>query len=88
MLEKSKSIMRRPNYTFTGMSKSDVLFVSEGDEETAKEYNARRQQHVMPRAMWVDMGSPEVVTVTIEPGDKLNDIHGSPFTAPEMEDLK
>lgn len=27
----------------------------------------------LSRADWADMGSPEVVTVTIEPGDTLND---------------
>ena len=28
---------------------------------------------VISRMDWADMGSPEVVTVTIEPGDLLND---------------
>jgi len=28
---------------------------------------------VIPRDDWGDMGSPEVITVTIEPGDLLND---------------
>ena len=28
---------------------------------------------VIGRGDWADMGSPEVVTVTIEPGDLLND---------------
>jgi hypothetical protein len=28
---------------------------------------------VIPRCDWGDMGGPEVITVTIEPGDLLND---------------
>lgn len=27
----------------------------------------------MPKDFWEELGSPEVVTITIEPGDKLNE---------------
>ena len=39
----------------------------------------KREERGLPRLVslnrvdWADMGSPEVVTVTIEPGDLLND---------------
>ena len=34
---------------------------------------AHPRKIVISHADWADMGSPEVVTVTIEPGDLLND---------------
>lgn len=33
---------------------------------------------LMAREPWVDMGSPEFVTVTVEPGDRLNEMSDHP----------
>jgi len=45
----------------------DVLFSEEIDESKVA------RTVVMSSVDFVDMGSPEVITVTIEPGDLLND---------------
>ena len=46
---------------------SDVLFSEEIDESKVA------RTVVMSSVDFVEMGSPEVITVTIEPGDLLND---------------
>jgi len=74
MLEKSRTVLVRPtNYAFGGMSALEILFITERDEnESMTEYNARRHVYYMPRSTWEEMGEPGTITLTVEPGDKLN----------------
>jgi len=62
MTTKQSVIMRR-------LSESDYT------ERFQEEYTDRGHPRniVISRSDWADMGSPDVVTVTIEPGDLLND---------------
>jgi len=62
MLTKTTRIME-----LTGAGNSRITF-SQYDEETG--FMLSRTQ--MKRELWEDLGKPEVVTMTIEPGDKLN----------------
>jgi len=46
----------------------DALFYEWQDD-----LRERQRQLSLKATDWADMGSPEVITVTIEPGDLLND---------------
>jgi hypothetical protein len=47
---------------------TEVVFLTTPDEDTGH----RETMRLSPDA-WRDMGEPDVVTVTVEPGDTLND---------------
>ena len=42
----------------------------EGDEPSISHLNRQN----IPRDMWEDLGRPETITVSIEPGDKLQEV--------------
>jgi NADH:ubiquinone oxidoreductase subunit F (NADH-binding) len=46
----------------------------DGDGETYVIFNSEEGEHglMMDRDVWVDMDRPHLVTMTLEPGDKLN----------------
>lgn len=60
MLEKSRSVLYK-RY----LASKFVVFSDNGNDEGDKEV-------IFSKMDWEDMGSPFEVTVTIEPGDKLN----------------
>ena len=63
MLTKTRTIMERKMET-----KDVVIYHSEHDPE----YDPQPRSLYLDRERYDDMGKPAVVTVTIEPGDKLN----------------
>lgn len=69
LLTKTRTILQ----TSFGWSKwrdaTQVFFALSADEEDV----ARRHEFLMDRLVWEDMGSPTTITLTIEPGDKLNE---------------
>lgn len=70
MLEKSQTIMSLSAKTrqFPG---GTVPFDCEMEDDGSEE-GVRRHQFFVEHQVWADMGSPHTITVTIEPGDKLN----------------
>jgi hypothetical protein len=63
MLEKTRKILDR----VTLKSGITVLCFEQRSEE-----NESLSAVYISRTDWVDMGRPETITMTIEPGDKLN----------------
>jgi hypothetical protein len=47
----------------------EITFVHKGDEPSISHLNRQN----IPRDMWEDLGRPETITVSIEPGDKLQE---------------
>ncbi len=59
-----RTIMQRSTEEiFEGM----VLFEQEPDEE------GQYEQILITKQNWEDFGEPEVITISVEPGDRLND---------------
>lgn len=63
MLTKHRTIL---HYWTTSMGLTSFLT---RDEDTGSVVEA----HELPEDVWVDMGSPDTITVTVEPGDLLNE---------------
>ena len=50
----------------------DITFHRKHDPQDVPDFSRVRRMDI-PRFMWDQFGHPEVITVTIEPGDKLNE---------------
>lgn len=50
-----------------GMESPRVIFSREPDEDGDLPHT-----HYLPRDVWEDLGRPDAITVTIDPGDLLN----------------
>lgn len=69
LLGKSQVIMSLSTKTRRFPSET-IPFDCEAPDEDDEFY--LRHQFFLHHQVWKDMGSPETITVTIEPGDKLN----------------
>lgn len=67
MLEKTRCLLRISRHTRM-IPPNTIPFDYDGDED-----DVRQTQVFLDKDVWDDMGSPETVTLTIEPGDNLND---------------
>jgi hypothetical protein len=63
MLAKTQRVLHRQAVTSLGQ-----VFHHDDDAWTWQ-----RVEVVLPSDLWVELGSPEALTVTVEPGDLLND---------------
>lgn len=54
----------------SGLLSADYIFVDA--EQPAGSKHVVGHVVVVDKDLWADMGRPKVITVTIEPGDKLN----------------
>lgn len=68
-LTKTRFVLVKPGGYTKGHNVEQIFFAYEadGDETT------RMHELQMDLGVWRDMGGPETITVTIEPGDKLNE---------------
>lgn len=63
MVSKHQTVMEFDGFQSTA---EEAVFVQSHDEgETSEEYR-------MSGLLWREMGSPEIITVTVQPGDLLN----------------
>lgn len=73
-LERSAIVLVKPKGWSKGVDRNQVFFtVSMPDDEELH----RSTELQFDKVLWEEMGAPEVVTVTIEVGDKLNRGYGS-----------
>jgi len=68
MLEKTRTLMVRPVGWKKGADAGMVFFTHDID----KDEELRRYELKMDKDVWEDMDNPDTITLTIEPGDKLN----------------
>lgn len=68
MLEKTRTVLNRPDPRVEHAGDS-VSFVSDHEDG---EVPWRHTGMSLDKSVWHDMGKPDVITITIEPGDKLN----------------
>lgn len=67
VLSKSRSVLERePNWRDCG---DETVWFESVNEDT----DLVDRSITFSIKDWVDMGSPETITITIEPGDRLND---------------
>jgi hypothetical protein len=64
MLSKSRSILKLEK---NGVSANSADFCNRDDDTQQIYYEV-----ILPRSQWDEMGEPDTITITIEPGDKLN----------------
>jgi hypothetical protein len=64
-LKKHQSVWRRQDSR--GVQTSAQIFMEDSEDR------ARANAHWLHHEVWVDMGEPDTITITIEPGDKLNE---------------
>lgn len=69
VVSKSQTIMHAKQYN----KYADVFFQSGLDEDPRDFSPSHYHEHRMSVDMWEEMGRPMTITVTIEPGDLLND---------------
>ena len=70
MLSKSRTVLK--HHDDTEDTPECVLF-QDPDKDAPEEDQGRAHLFYLDRSVWEDMDQPEIVTVTIEQGDKLND---------------
>jgi hypothetical protein len=70
-MTKTRSVLHRRDPNIAPNGGRGEVFQSPADGFPAE---GERYQHVWLAATdWIDLGSPDTITVTIEPGDLLND---------------
>lgn len=57
------------------LDEDDVVFQATRDEEATRTFREYR----IPKGQCADLGDPTVITVTVEPGDALNDLTNAPL---------
>lgn len=77
-LTRTKFTMVNPKgYTKTADS-NQVFFALEDESDLPDaDRSARFHEFFLDKRVWVDMGHPETITVTVEAGDKLNEEEGN-----------
>lgn len=68
MMTKTQTVLSIPEGWSKGVNRGQVFFGQEGTDE-----DTRQHEMYLDRQVWEELGSPTTVTITIEPGDKLND---------------
>lgn len=67
-------------------TEADIMqFVAERDDDDDDDYLPPVQTVLLRRALYDDLGQPETITVSIEPGDHLNDLPPTFEDDDEME---
>ena len=69
-LQKTQTILVKPHGWSKGVQFGQVYFTADTSRGTEEH---RLHEFKMDKSVWEDMGSPETITVTIEPGDALNE---------------
>ncbi len=64
---KHRTVLRFQPNTTQGYEGPIVQFLYERDDDEPPE------SYLMEVGCWVDMGNPDTITVTVEPGDLLNE---------------
>lgn len=65
MLTRTRVVLHR--VTGSGMESHRVIFSREPDEDGDVPHT-----HYLPRDVWEDFGRPDTITLTVDPGDRLN----------------